>query len=62
MGKPVWTTKKNLGGEGFGIHGFTIIDMLDDYFLVKFKNEEDYNYTFFEGPWMVAYHYLIVQR
>lgn len=32
------------------------------YFLVHFSAEEDYNHALYEGPWMVADHYLIVQR
>src|ERR1044072_1662731 len=39
-----------------------IVDMPKGYFLVHFTQEEDYNHALFEGPWMVANHYLIVQR
>ncbi|RYR65034.1 hypothetical protein Ahy_A03g011031 [Arachis hypogaea] len=46
--------------EGKGkIH---VIDMNRDYFLVHFSDEEDYTHALMEGPWMVAGHYLIVQR
>ncbi|XP_057746431.1 uncharacterized protein LOC130965690 [Arachis stenosperma] len=46
--------------EGKGkIH---VIDMNRDYFLVHFSDEEYYNHALMEGPWMVAGHYLIVQR
>lgn len=39
-----------------------IVDMADGYYLVYFATEEDYNFALFEGPWMIADHYLIVQR
>ncbi|XP_057719429.1 uncharacterized protein LOC130933837 [Arachis stenosperma] len=39
-----------------------VIDMDRDYFLVHFSDEEDYSHALMEGPWMVAGHYLIVQR
>lgn len=42
-----------------GIH---IIDMYDGYYQIVFKSEDDYKHALFEGPWMVADHYLIVQR
>ncbi|KAL4294232.1 hypothetical protein AHAS_Ahas18G0207500 [Arachis hypogaea] len=46
--------------EGKGkIH---VIDMNRDYFFVHFSDKEDYAHALMEGPWMVAGHYLIVQR
>lgn len=39
-----------------------IVDMADGFYLVHFAKEEDYNITLFEGPWMIADQYLIVQR
>ncbi|RYQ87684.1 hypothetical protein Ahy_B09g095213 [Arachis hypogaea] len=39
-----------------------VIDMNRDYFLVHFSDEEDYTHALMEGPWMIAGHYLIVQR
>lgn len=39
-----------------------IVDMPDGYFLVYFVSEEDYAHALFEGPWMIADSYLIVQR
>ncbi|RYR03236.1 uncharacterized protein LOC107646856 [Arachis ipaensis] len=39
-----------------------VIDMDRDYFLVHFADEGDYNHALMEGPWMIAGHYLIVQR
>ncbi|XLR48017.1 hypothetical protein S83_032677 [Arachis hypogaea] len=39
-----------------------VIDMDRDYFLVHFSDEENYSHALLEGPWMIAGHYLIVQR
>ncbi|XP_016191766.1 uncharacterized protein LOC107632613 [Arachis ipaensis] len=39
-----------------------VIDMNHDYFLVHFSDEEDYTHALMEGPWMIAGHYLIIQR
>lgn len=39
-----------------------IIDMPRGFFAVHFENEDDYKHALFEGPWMVADHYLLVQR
>ncbi|XP_019434254.1 PREDICTED: uncharacterized protein LOC109340938 [Lupinus angustifolius] len=39
-----------------------IFNMPQNYFLVHFANEEDYNHALYEGPWMVVNHYLIVYR
>ncbi|RYR76112.1 hypothetical protein Ahy_A01g000706 [Arachis hypogaea] len=39
-----------------------VIDMNRDYFMVHFADEEDYAHALMEGPWMIAGHYLIVQR
>ncbi|WJX19336.1 hypothetical protein P8452_09045 [Trifolium repens] len=40
----------------------TIVDMVDGYYMVHFQNKEDYDHALFEGPWLVADHYIIVQR
>ncbi|XP_072058356.1 uncharacterized protein [Arachis hypogaea] len=39
-----------------------VIDMDRDYFLVHFSDEENYSHALLDGPWMIAGHYLIVQR
>lgn len=39
-----------------------IIDMPRGYYAVKFTSDEDYKHALMEGPWMVADHYLLVQR
>lgn len=44
-------------------HGkISIIDMPQDYYLVNFSSIEDYKHVLFEGPWLVADHYLLIQR
>nr|KYP69677.1 hypothetical protein KK1_008877 [Cajanus cajan] len=39
-----------------------MIDLPNDYFLVQFLAEEDYRHAIYEGPWMIADHYILVQR
>ncbi|XP_025703061.1 uncharacterized protein [Arachis hypogaea] len=39
-----------------------VMDLVGGYFLVRFSNQEDYSHALFEGPWMIADHYLLVQR
>ncbi|PNY01876.1 hypothetical protein L195_g025179 [Trifolium pratense] len=39
-----------------------LVDMEDGYFLVYFSTEADYIHALYEGPWMLADHYLLVQR
>ncbi|XP_057432215.1 uncharacterized protein LOC130724967 [Lotus japonicus] len=39
-----------------------VMDLSEDYFLVRFSSENDYKLALFEGPWMVADHYLMIQR
>lgn len=39
-----------------------IIDMLRGYYAVKFSEDEDYKHALLQGPWMITYHYLLVQR
>ncbi|KAH9791203.1 DUF4283 domain-containing protein [Citrus sinensis] len=43
-------------------HGFSIIDLETNYFLVRFKLASDANYVLTRGPWTVLGHYLVVQR
>lgn len=42
--------------------GVKVIDMPRGFFAVHFDSDEDYNHALFEGPWMIADHYLLVQR
>lgn len=48
----IWRTKET----------YTVRDIDNGYFVVSFNCEEDLNYVYFEGPWLVADHYLLIQR
>ncbi|KAF7807476.1 hypothetical protein G2W53_039637 [Senna tora] len=48
--------KRNGNGE------MQVIDLEHRYYAVSFTNQEDYLYAYEEGPWLIADHYLIVQR
>ncbi|KAJ1382865.1 hypothetical protein SESBI_43849 [Sesbania bispinosa] len=39
-----------------------VMDISEDFYLVRFSNEGDYKHALFEGPWLIADHYLLVQR
>nr|KYP38810.1 Transposon TX1 uncharacterized [Cajanus cajan] len=39
-----------------------LVDLSQDYYLVQFASEEDYKHALFEGPWLIADHYIVVQR
>ncbi|XP_072060388.1 uncharacterized protein [Arachis hypogaea] len=39
-----------------------VTDLEEKFFLIRFHAQEDYAYALFEGPWMIADHYLLVQR
>lgn len=44
-------------------HGpVNVLDMHNDFFMVRFSNERDYKHALFEGPWRILDHYLWVQR
>ncbi|KAJ4844777.1 hypothetical protein Tsubulata_003486 [Turnera subulata] len=40
----------------------TMADMGNDYYLLRFTNDEDYDRVLFDGPWMVLDHVVIVRR
>lgn len=40
----------------------SVLDLEDDYFIVQFSQLDDYLYALHEGPWLVADHYLVIQR
>lgn len=42
--------------------GFSIIDLANDYYLVRFQKEGDVEYALIEGPWTIMGHYLFVQQ
>ncbi|KAL4307282.1 hypothetical protein AHAS_Ahas16G0262700 [Arachis hypogaea] len=50
--------KRDWGKKG----SINVIDMDRDYFLVHFADAKDYSHALMEGSWMIAGHYLIVQR
>ena len=50
--KSIWSATK----------GFTVVDLVQDYYLVQFSNERDVEYALMEGPWTVMGQYLIVQQ
>ncbi|XP_057755895.1 uncharacterized protein LOC130975082 [Arachis stenosperma] len=39
-----------------------VMDLAGNFFLVKFTDQDDYAHALFESPWMMADHYLLVQR
>ena len=39
-----------------------ILDLIDEFFLIQFTDEGDYKHALFEGPWLIADHFLLVQR
>ncbi|XP_015955607.1 uncharacterized protein LOC107479996 [Arachis duranensis] len=39
-----------------------IVKPLENFFLVRLTSQYDYAHVLFEGPWMIADHYLLVQR
>ncbi|RYR74916.1 hypothetical protein Ahy_A02g009626 [Arachis hypogaea] len=39
-----------------------VMDLQGGFFLVRFSNQDDYALALFEGPWMIAGHYLLIQR
>ncbi|XVE96848.1 hypothetical protein REPUB_Repub02eG0258600 [Reevesia pubescens] len=41
---------------------FSLVDLGNDFFLVRVHNPDDYNFIFSEGPWIVAGHYLTVRK
>lgn len=56
------TIKGNLQKRWTKKGSIKLVDMPDGYFLVHFSAEEDYSYVLYEGPWLIADHYLVVQR
>nr|KYP63748.1 hypothetical protein KK1_018330 [Cajanus cajan] len=39
-----------------------LVDLTQDYYLVQFSSEDDYKHALYEGSWMIADHYIVVQR
>lgn len=42
--------------------GWNLIDLVNDYFVVKFDLEEDLNFVLTGGPWIIAGQYLVMQK
>ena len=42
--------------------GFDIIDVGNEYFMIKFECQLDKDKVISEGPWMVNNHYLVVKK
>ena len=42
--------------------GFTVIDLENDYYLVRFGAEEDVEFALTQGPWTIFGHYLTIQK
>nr|XP_011467266.1 PREDICTED: uncharacterized protein LOC105352294 [Fragaria vesca subsp. vesca] len=42
--------------------GWKLIDLPNDFYVVKFNLEEDMNYALFEGPWILAGQTLVVRQ
>lgn len=43
-------------------HPFALIDLSNDWFIVRFSNRRDYEVGLLNGPWIISDHYLHVQR
>ncbi|KAI9085180.1 hypothetical protein K1719_032891 [Acacia pycnantha] len=39
-----------------------IVPLSNEYYIVSFSSKEDRDYAYYEGPWMIDDHYLLVQR
>ncbi|ONI13814.1 hypothetical protein PRUPE_4G246900 [Prunus persica] len=44
------------------IGGWKLVDLVNDYFVVRFELEEDINFVFTRGPWIIAGQYLVMQK
>lgn len=42
-------------------HPIQLMDLGNDYFMFKFRSEDDYLTTLFERPWIIFGHYLTVK-
>ncbi|XP_021803308.1 uncharacterized protein LOC110747440 [Prunus avium] len=42
--------------------GWKLVDLINDYFVVKFELEEDLNFVLTGGPWIIGGQYLIMQN
>ncbi|CAL9020979.1 unnamed protein product [Prunus brigantina] len=44
------------------IGGWKLVDLVNDYFVVRFELEEDLNFVLTGGPWIIAGQYLVMQK
>ncbi|CAL2260806.1 unnamed protein product [Prunus armeniaca] len=42
--------------------GWKLVDLVNDYFVVKFELEENLNFVLTGGPWIIAGQYLVMQK
>ncbi|KAJ1427557.1 Reverse transcriptase zinc-binding domain [Sesbania bispinosa] len=40
----------------------SVVDIDADYLSIRFADPDDYKHALYEGPWLIADHYLLVQR
>lgn len=41
---------------------FYLVDIPNNHYLVRFADDKDYEHVLQDGPWVIAEHYLVVQR
>ncbi|XP_028085909.1 uncharacterized protein LOC114286879 [Camellia sinensis] len=39
-----------------------VVDLGSDFFLVRLSNRDDYDHVLFDGPWVIAGHYLSIRK
>lgn len=63
LGRPIgYRTLSNRIESLWGLTGnYKIVDLDNNYFLIKLANQSDYNKVLMGGPWMMYGHYLVVQ-
>ncbi|ONI30094.1 hypothetical protein PRUPE_1G231200 [Prunus persica] len=42
--------------------GWKLVDLVNDYFVVRFELEEDLNFVLIGGPWIIAGQYLVMKK
>ena len=40
---------------------FSLIDIVSDYYVMRFTNREDYQHVFMNEPWMIMDNYLVIR-
>ncbi|XP_028791001.1 uncharacterized protein At4g02000-like [Neltuma alba] len=59
---PLWALRTSLKRQWQTSSPITIRDIDNGYFVASFKEEEDMNRIYHNGPWMFSNQYLVVQR